>query len=89
VKTTLEIPEPLFRKAKATAAERGQSLKQYFTDALEEKLRKEHHSTKSKEPEWMKLFGAFGKTAAMRAENRKIEKIIEDAFERIEPEDHQ
>lgn len=87
MKTTLEIPEPLFRKAKATAAGRGKTLKQYFTEALEEKLRNEHNAAKRKEPKWMNLFGAFGKTAAMRAENRRIEKIIEEAFEQIEPED--
>ena len=33
MKTTLEIPDPLFRQAKATAAERGQSLEDFFTDA--------------------------------------------------------
>jgi hypothetical protein len=35
----------------------------------------------------MKYFGAFGKTPAQRAENRRIEKAIEEAFEQIEPED--
>jgi len=34
----------------------------------------------------MKLFGAFGKTAAQRAENRRIEKVIEEAFETVDPE---
>lgn len=86
MKTTLEIPEPLFRKAKATAAGRGKSLKQYFTEALEEKLRKEH-TAKKREPAWMKLFGGLGKTPAMRAEMRRIDRLMEEAFEQIEPED--
>lgn len=34
----------------------------------------------------MKVFGAFGK-AAQRAENRRIEKIIEEAFESVDPEE--
>jgi hypothetical protein len=34
VKTTIEIPDPLFRKAKAHAAEHGQTLKDFVTDAL-------------------------------------------------------
>jgi hypothetical protein len=34
MKTTLDLPDPLFRKAKATAAERGQSLKEFVTEAL-------------------------------------------------------
>ena len=38
MKTTLELPDPLFRKAKATAAARGQSLKDFVTEALRDKL---------------------------------------------------
>jgi hypothetical protein len=86
VKTTLEIPDPLFRKAKATAAENRESLKQFVTEALQEKLGNARVTGK-KEPEWMKYFGAFGKAAAQRAENRRIEKLIEDEFERIDSED--
>ena len=38
-KTTLEMPEALFRKAKAAAASRGQTLKQLVTGALQRELR--------------------------------------------------
>ncbi len=38
MKTTLEMPDKLFRRAKATAAQRGQSLKQLVTIALEREL---------------------------------------------------
>ena len=38
MKTTIEIPDPLFRKAKSTAAERGQPLKEFVAEALQEKL---------------------------------------------------
>jgi hypothetical protein len=38
-KTTLEMPEALFRRAKAAAATRGQSLKQLVTGAIERELR--------------------------------------------------
>lgn len=37
-KTTLEMPETLFRRAKAVAASRGQTLKQLVTGALEREL---------------------------------------------------
>jgi hypothetical protein len=40
MKTTLEMPDDLFRRAKATAAKRGQSLKQLVTTALEHELAK-------------------------------------------------
>ncbi len=38
MKTTLEMPDELFRRAKTTAAQRGQSLKQLVTVALEREL---------------------------------------------------
>lgn len=38
MKTTLEMPDELFRRAKVTAARRGQSLKQLVTTALEREL---------------------------------------------------
>ena len=38
MKTTVEIPDPLFRKAKARAAECGQTLKEFMSEALQEKL---------------------------------------------------
>ena len=34
MKTTLEFPEPLFRKLKATAALSGKSLKEFVTEAV-------------------------------------------------------
>jgi hypothetical protein len=38
MKTTLEMPDELFRRAKTTAAQRGQSLKQLVTVAIEREL---------------------------------------------------
>ena len=40
MKTTIELPDAAFRQAKAIAASRGLTLKQFFTDALEDKLRR-------------------------------------------------
>ncbi len=39
MKTTLEIPDVIFWRAKAKAAERGLPFRQFVTDAVEEKLR--------------------------------------------------
>jgi predicted HicB family RNase H-like nuclease len=36
VKTTLEIPDVLFRRANSVAAERGISLRQLITEAVQE-----------------------------------------------------
>jgi hypothetical protein len=85
VKTTIEIPGTTLRRAKSIAASRGISLKQLFTEALEDKLKTA--VAPISEPVWLKLAGAFGKTAADRAETRRIQKCIDAEFEIIEPED--
>ncbi|MFT5191821.1 MAG: hypothetical protein ACI957_004866 [Verrucomicrobiales bacterium] len=38
MKTTLELPDDLFRGAKIAAARQGRTLKELFTEALREKL---------------------------------------------------
>ena len=85
MKTTIEIPDPLFRKAKATAAARGQSLKDFVADALQEKLApKGERSALTTEPPWMQ---GFGELRHLRRETRRIQSLIDDAFEQVEPED--
>ncbi len=85
MKTTVEIPGSTLRRAKSIAASRGISLKQLFTEALEDKVKTAQ--TPAAEPVWMKLAGAFGKTASARAETRRIQRRIEAEFEVLEPED--
>jgi len=84
MKTTLEIPDLLFRKAKSKAAERGQTLKQLVTEALQDKLAVNTDRTRPGEPGWM---GGFGKLRRLRKETRRIQARIDERFEVIEPED--
>jgi predicted HicB family RNase H-like nuclease len=42
MKTTLEIPDAIFRRAKSKAAERGISLGQFVAEAVEDKLKAAH-----------------------------------------------
>lgn len=84
MKTTLEIPDPLFRRAKSKAAERGQTLKQLVTEALQEKLAVKSDQTRPGEPAWM---AGFGKLRRLRKETRRIQTRIDKQFEAIEPED--
>ena len=42
MKTTLEIPDPIFRRAKAKAAQQGMPLPQFVTEAVEDKLKTAH-----------------------------------------------
>lgn len=79
VKTTLEIPDAVFRKAKAKAAEQGIPLRQFVTEAVEEKLK----STSEDKP-WMQVVGGL---RHLKKENARIDRIIEEEFGQIEPED--
>jgi hypothetical protein len=84
MKTTIEIPDPLFRKAKSKAAESGQTLKELVTQALQEKLASSTAKTNRSEPDWMR---GFGKLRRLRKETKRIQARIDRTFEIIEPED--
>jgi hypothetical protein len=81
VKTTLEMPDSIFRKAKAKAAERGIPLRQFVTEAVEAKLRSADCDA---EKPWMKSVGGL---RHMHKENLRIQRIIDEEFETIDPED--
>ena len=80
MKTTLEIPDLLFRKAKAKAAERGIPLRQFVTEAVEAKL---GAGTTGDKP-WMRMVGGL---RHLRKETSRVNRLIEEEFERIGPED--
>jgi hypothetical protein len=80
VKTTMEIPDPVFRKAKAHAAQRGIPLRQFVTEAVQEKLA----AAKPADKPWMK---AAGKLRHLHNETVRIQRIVDQEFGQIEPED--
>ena len=82
MKTTLESPDALFRRAKATAAERGQRLREFVTEALQEKLAQPRRHAAA--PPWM---SGFGKLRTLRRETARIQDTIDREFETIEDED--
>jgi hypothetical protein len=84
MKTTLEIPDLLFRKAKSHAAERGQTLKDFVADALQARLAAVTEGIPTGEPEWM---AGFGKLRRLRKETARIQGVIDEAFETVESED--
>jgi hypothetical protein len=81
MKTTLDLPDGLFRKAKATAAERGQSLKDFVSEALRDKLLA---GGSSGQPEWMQ---GFGKLKHLHKETVRIQSEIDQEFGVVEAED--
>jgi len=85
MKTTIEVPDALFRRAKSKAAERGQTLKEFMSEALQEKLAPPNKGrARSDEPAWMQ---GFGKLRHLRKETARIQERIHEAFEAVEPED--
>jgi hypothetical protein len=83
MKTTIEIPDVLFRRVKSKAAERGQTLKEFVGQALQERLAS-RSTPRSAEPEWMQ---GFGKLRRLHKESERIQQRIHEAFEVVEPED--
>ena len=78
MKTSVEIPDALLRRAKRETARRGVSLRQFVTEALEDKLK-----TLNQSKPWMKH---VGKLKHLRKETRRISRLVEEQFERIDPE---
>jgi hypothetical protein len=84
VKTTLEIPDALFREVKSKAAARGQTLKEFVSQALQEKLAPRRGQARAAEPEWMR---GFGKLRHLHDETKRIQARVREEFEVVEPED--
>ena len=80
MKTTLEIPDALFRRAKSAAAEQGIPLRELVSEALAEKLRAQDPRDKP----WIKT---FGKLRVLAHETARINRIVEAEFGQIQPED--
>jgi hypothetical protein len=69
MKTTLESPDNLFRRAKS-AAERGIPLKEFVTEVVKDNL---VAATKTTEKPWM---AAFGKLRHLRKETSRINRSL-------------
>jgi hypothetical protein len=76
----MDIPDPVFRRAKAKAAERGQALREYVTEALQEKLA----GGAADAVPWMK---GFGRLRPLSRETARIQRVNDSEFEFVEPED--
>ena len=65
MKTTLEIPDPVFRRAKSVAAQRGIALRAFVTEAVEEKLAAALKRTRSPGSGWPVVSNIFTKSRAL------------------------
>jgi hypothetical protein len=80
MKTTLEIPDKVFRRAKSKAAEQGIPLRQFVTEAVEDKLKT---APAAGQKPWMRH---LGKLKDLRNETLRINEVIEESFEAVDPE---
>src|SRR2546427_10243497 len=81
MKTTLDIPDAIFRRAKARAAERQVPLRRLVSDALAEKLEGE---CPARQKARTKLAGRLRR---LRKETDRISKLIDRECERVEPQE--
>ena len=81
MKTTLEVPDPIFRRAKSVAAARGIPLREFVIQAVRDKLAAD---AKVSEKPWTKLAGGL---KHLHKETQRINRIIEEEFEKVEPQD--
>jgi hypothetical protein len=87
VKTTLEMPDALFRKAKATAAEQGISLKSLVTEAVREHLRRDLGGASKNKPAAPAWMAAFGGLRHLHKETKRINRVLQQEFEQIEEDE--
>jgi hypothetical protein len=78
MKTTLDIPDSLFRRAKSMALSRGIPLREFVIEAVKDKLAA---SGKPWEKPWLKH---MGKLRHLRKETARINHRIENDSERID-----
>jgi hypothetical protein len=86
MKTTVEVPDKLYRQIKAYAALKGQTIKAFFLDALRDKLASESQPKPkegAKQPQekvgWRAVFGAADPKAVA-----EVQRIIDEEFSRID-----
>jgi len=80
MKTTLEIPDALFRQVKAWSALQDQTMREFILDAISQKLKCEARK-EGKRNGWRAVFGQ-----APAESLDGVREAIEDEFSRIDPE---
>lgn len=80
MKTTVELPDPLYRRLKATAAIQGKTVKDYLVEAVRDKLAATTPKSKRKTG-WRAVYGA-----ADAAEVAELQRILNQEPSAVDPE---
>jgi hypothetical protein len=81
MRTSIEVPDDLFRKIRVHTAENGITFRQFILDSAEQALEASHRSSNNA---WRSVFGVM---ADHSHEMERIKKRIDDEFEPIDPEE--
>jgi hypothetical protein len=81
MRTTLEIPDALFRRSKAAAALAGVPLRKFVAAALKSYLDR-HGEAVPEESGWRVVFGRADAEAVA-----DVDEVVKEEFGRVEPED--
>jgi len=77
MKTRLEIPDAVFRRAKSKASAQGVPLRQFVTEAVEEKLKSD--ASREEKPGLKQM----AKLKHLRKETARINRLIEEDSESL------
>jgi hypothetical protein len=80
VKTTIDIPDRVFRQLKARAALKGTTMRAIVLQAIREKLRLDL-ADRVEEPGWRGVFGKASRDAV-----EEVQTIVDKEFSEIDPE---
>lgn len=83
MRTTIDIPDDLYRELKVQAATRGVTLREIIVTSAREMLKDKCHPG---EPSWKRSFGGL---SHLREETSKIQSYIDQEFSRIDTEEWQ
>jgi len=81
MKATLEFPDGVFRRAKSAASAQGIALRAYVTKAAKEKLAADEREENGSRA---RLVGGL---KDLHKETARINRLIENQFETIDPEE--
>ena len=81
VKTTIDIPDELFRKTKATAESRGETLREFITEALTVSVASTSAAA-SDSSGWRGVFGIADPEAV-----KLVDAVIDAELEQVDPAD--
>ena len=82
MKTTIELDDELFRRSKAEAALRGESLKDFFSAALRDYLGQTGSPHRNVPTGWRSVFGVVDVEMV-----EQVDAVVAGEFEQVDPED--